>query len=100
MPRNDDGIFKDSILHLFKKRKTAFLTTETILKEVRFQKAVLPKEDKERLDALLAGMRDEELVILNQPKFVALAPKGKEAGEAFTEAQVAEIEREAEERTK
>jgi hypothetical protein len=100
MPRNDDEIFRDSVLLLFRKRKIGFLTTETILKEVRFQKAVLPKEDKERLDALLGQMRDEDLVILNQPKFVALSPKGKEAGEKLTEAQVAEIEREAEERVK
>jgi len=100
MPKNDDELLKDSILHLFQKRKTGFLTTETILKEVRFQKAVLPKEDKDRLDALLGRMRDEDLVILNQPKLVALSPHGKETGERLTEGRIAEIEREAEERIK
>jgi hypothetical protein len=71
--------FKDAVLYSFKKRKTAFLMTEKILADIHFQKEINPKEDKERLDALLEAMRDNDLIILNQPKFAALSPAGKTA---------------------
>jgi hypothetical protein len=100
MAPDSDEIFIDSILYLFRKKKTSFLTTETILKEVRFQKAIYPKEDKERLDLILAKMRDQDLVILNQPKLAALSPAGKAEGEKLTEARIAEIEKENKERLK
>lgn len=98
MARNDYEIFRDSILYVFKKRKTAFLTTESILKEVHFQKAIFPKEDKERLDSLLETMRDQDLVTLNQPKFAALTATGKTEVEKITEARISEIEKETKER--
>ena len=98
---NDDfEIFRDAILRVFKKRKTSFLMTESILKEIRFQKALFPKEDKERLDLILEKMRDQELVVLNQPKFVALAPLGRTQTDQLTEVRIAEIEKEMEERSK
>jgi len=94
MPQNDFEIFRDPILGVFTKRKTAFLTTETILKEVRFQKAILPKEDRERLDLILETMRDHDLVLTNQPKFVALTPAGQVEVNKLTEERIAEIEEE------
>ncbi len=100
MPANDAGIFRDNILYAFKKRQTAFLTTESLLKEVRFQKAINPKEDKERLDSILEEMRIQELVILNQPKLVALSDKGKAEAVTLTEARIVELEKASEERTK
>jgi hypothetical protein len=100
MEQNDYEVFRDSILYVFKKRKTAFLTTESILKEVHFQKAVFPKEDKERLHSLLETMRDQDLVTLNQPKFAALTATGKMEVEKLTEARIGEIEKSMEERSK
>ncbi len=97
---DDYGVFKDSILYVFKKRKTSFLMTESILKEIRFQKAILPKEDKERLDSILEKMREQELVVLNQPKFVALAPLGRTQADQLTEARITEIEKIMEERSR
>ena len=88
------------VLYVFKKRKTAFLMTETILKEIRFQKEIDPKTDKERLDALLEKMRERDLVVLNQPKFAALSPGGKAAVDQMTEERVAEIAKEIENRSK
>ena len=99
MVDHDDGLFKDAILLLFRKRKTGFLTTETILKEIHFQKAVNPKEDRERLDAILSRMRDQELVLTNQPKFVALTPAGKMEADGLPEERIAEVEKELRERT-
>jgi hypothetical protein len=95
-----DGLYRDGVLRVFKIRKTAFLTTESILKEVQFRKALSPKEDKESLDVLLEKMRAEDLVVLNQPKFVALGPGGKLALEAMSEDRAAEIKKELEERLK
>ena len=100
MAENNDEIFRDAILRVFRKRKTAFLTTESILKEVRFQKAVFPKEDKQRLDALLEMMRDKGLVLTNQPKFVALTPEGQLEVNNLTEARISEIDKEMDERLK
>ncbi len=74
--------------------------TESILKEIRFQKALFPKEDKERLDSILEKMREQELVVLNQPKFVALAPLGRTQADQLMEARIAEIEKETEERSR
>jgi hypothetical protein len=100
MASDDYEIFKDAILCVFKKRKTSFLTTESILKEIRFQKAVFPKEDKERLDAILEKMRERDLVILNQPKFAALSPLGRTEIDQLTHTRVVEIEKEMENRSK
>ena len=77
MSSTDYENFKDVILYSFKKRKTAFLMTDKILADIHFQLAINPKEDKERLDTLLEVMRDHDLVVLNQPKFVALSANGK-----------------------
>lgn len=96
----DYEIFRDTVLYVFKKRKTAFLTTDSILKEIHFQKARLPKEDKERLDSLLEGMRDQDLVTLNQPKFAALSPAGKQEAEKLTEQRIGEIEKDMDARAK
>ncbi len=74
--------------------------TESILKEIRFQKALFPKEDKERLDLILEKMREQDLVVLNQPKFVALAPLGRKQADQLTEVRIAEIEKEMEERSR
>ena len=100
MSNNDYETFKDAILYSFKKRKTAFLMTEKILTDIHFQKAVNPKEDKERLDVILEIMRENDLVVINQPKFAALTTAGKLAVENMTGAQVEEIEKEIEERSK
>jgi hypothetical protein len=100
MDENDYENFKDAILCVFRKRKTAFLTTESILKEVRFQKAIFPKEDKQRLDALLEMMRDKGIVLTNQPKFVALTPEGQVEVNQLTEARISQIEKEMAERLK
>lgn len=100
MPRNDYEIFRDTILYAFRKRNTAFLTTEKILLDLRFQAAIFPKEDKERLDGILEMMREKELVLTNQPKFVALTSEGKEAVGALTDERISEVEKEMEERLK
>jgi hypothetical protein len=100
MAENDEGIFQEAILSVFKKRKTAFLTTETLLKEVRLQKAIFPKEDKDRLDSILESMRKQDLVLTNQPKFVALTPMGKIEMEKLTLERVLEIEKAMEDRLK
>jgi|SRR5580658_1557142 hypothetical protein len=100
MAGDDYEIFRDAILSAFKKRKTSFLMTESILKEIRFQKAVFPKEDKERLDAILEKMREQDLVVLNQPKFVALSPLGRNETDKLTDTRVMEIGKEMEERAK
>jgi hypothetical protein len=98
---NDDyEIFRDAIFYVFKKRKTSFLMTESILKEIRFQKAILPKEDMERLDSILEKMREQELVVLNQPKFVALASLGRTQADQLPPERIAEVEKEMEERSK
>ncbi len=89
---------RDEILIVFKKRNTGFLTTETILKEVRFQKAILPKEDRERLDSILGIMRDHDLVLTNQPKFVALTPAGQQEVSNLSKERLAEIEKDAQAR--
>jgi|GEM_PF-1575438 len=95
----DDEIFyQDAILYLFKKKKTGFLTTETILKEIRFQKAVNPKEDKERLDFILERMRESGWVVLNQPKLAAISPEGKEKIEKLSEERMTEIQKKLDER--
>lgn len=99
MSLSDYENFKDVILYSFKKRKTAFLMTDKILADIHFQKAINPKEDKERLDALLETMRDHDLVVLNQPKFAALSAAGKTAVESLTDAQIAEIEKGIEKRS-
>lgn len=99
MSSSDYDNFKDVILYSFKKRKTAFLMTDKILADIHFQKAINPKEDKERLDALLEMMRDHDLVVLNQPKFVALSAAGKAAVESLTDIQIAEIEKGIEQRS-
>jgi hypothetical protein len=98
MSQPDYDIFKDAVLYSFKKRKTAFLMTEKILADIHFQKEINPKEDKERLDALLEIMRDNDLVVLNQPKFAALSANGKLTVESLTDIQVAEIEKGIEQR--
>jgi hypothetical protein len=69
------------------------LTTDSILRELHFQKALRPKEDKEQLEALLSAMRDQDLVTINQPKFAALTNSGKQAAENLTEARISEIEK-------
>ena len=97
---DDYGIFRDAVLYVFRKRKTAFLKTESILKEIRFQKGIFPKEDQERLDVILERMREEDLVVLNQPKFAALSPMGRTKSEGLTPERVGEIEKEMEERAK
>jgi hypothetical protein len=74
--------------------------TESILKEIRFQKAIFPKEDKERLDSILEKMREQDLVVLNQPKFVALSPLGRTQIDQLPPERIAEIEKEMEERSK
>jgi len=99
MSSSDYENFKDVILYSFKKRKTAFLMTDKILADIHFQKAINPKEDKERLDALLEMMRDHDLVVLNQPKFAALSAAGKAAVESLTDTQIAEIEKGIERRS-
>ncbi|HXL72023.1 MAG TPA: hypothetical protein VN963_00220 [bacterium] len=99
MSLTDYETFKDAVLYSFKKRKTSFLMTDKILADIHFQKAVNPKEDKERLDAILEIMRDHDWVVLNQPKFVALSAAGKTAVESLTEAQVLAIEKGARERS-
>jgi len=96
----DYEIFRDAILCVFKRRKTSFLMTESILKEIRFQKAIFPKEDKERLDSILEKMREQDLVVLNQPKFVALSPLGRTQIDQLPPERIAEIEKEMEERSK
>jgi hypothetical protein len=98
MISNDFELFRSAILAVFKKRNTKFLTTATILGEIRFQKAIYPKEDKERLDSILEKMREMGLVLTNQPKFVALTQTGQEAVKQLTEAQMQEIESAAEKR--
>jgi hypothetical protein len=98
MADNDFELFGSAILAVFKKRNTKFLTTATILSEIRFQKAIYPKEDKERLDSILEKMREMGLVLTNQPKFVALTQTGQEAVKQLTEAQMMEIESAAEKR--
>jgi len=75
------------------------LMTEKILADIHFQKEINPKEDKERLDALLEIMRDKDLVVLNQPKFAALSAEGKLAVEGLTDIQIAAIEKEIERRS-
>jgi hypothetical protein len=99
MSQADYDIFKDAVLYSFKKRKTAFLMTEKILADIHFQKEINPKEDKERLDVLLEIMRDNNLVVLNQPKFAALSANGKLAVESLTDVQIAEIEKGIERRS-
>lgn len=89
----DYEILKDTVLYIFRKRKTAFLMTETVLKEMRFQKEILPKEDKERLDHLLERMREGGLVTLNQPKFAALTGEGKEEAEKITGDRAVQVEK-------
>ncbi len=100
MPSDDFEIFRDTILTSFKKRGTAFLMEDKILKDIGFQKAINPKEDKARLDSILELMREQGLVLTNQPKFVALTPAGKSAMEALSPERIAEIERELEARLK
>lgn len=100
MAELDFEILRDAILYVFKKRKTAFLMTESILKEIHFQKDIFPKEDKERLDLLLEKLRDQGLVTLNQPKFAALTGAGKQEVEKLTEARIGEIEKAMEELAK
>jgi hypothetical protein len=97
---NEYEIFRDAIFCVFKKRKTYFLMTESILKEIRFQKALFPKEDKERLDAILEKMREQDLVVLNQPKFVALSPLGRTETDQLTDSRIIEIGKEMENRSK
>jgi hypothetical protein len=99
MSNNDYETFKDAILFSFKKRKTAFLMTEKILNDIHFQKAINPKEDKNRLDAILEIMRENDLVVINQPKFVALSQMGKIAVEGMTELRMTEIEKEIDARS-
>jgi len=93
-------VFRDTILASFKKRGTAFLMEDKILKEIGFQKAINPKEDKARLDSILEVMREQDLVLTNQPKFVALTPAGRSAVEALAPERLAEIEKAIEERLK
>ena len=96
----DFEMLRDTVLYVFKKRKTGFLTTDSILKEVRFQKATLPKEDKERLDGLLEAMRAMDLVTLNQPKFAALTNAGKQDVENLSGERIGEIEKDMDARSK
>jgi hypothetical protein len=100
MPNTDYETFKNAILYSFKKRKTAFLMTEKILADIHFQKAINPKEDKERLDTILEIMRENDLVVINQPKFVALSQTGKMAVEGMTNSQIIEIEKEIDARSR
>jgi len=93
MEEQEYEFFRDAVLYVFRKRKTAFLTTDSLLKEIHFQKALRPKEDKERLEALLSAMRDQDLVTLNQPKFAALTSKGKQETENLSEEQIGKIEK-------
>lgn len=99
MSESDYETFKDVILYSFKKRKTAFLMTDKILADIHFQKAINPKEDKARLDAVLENMRDHDLVVLNQPKFAALSAAGKAAIESLTDTQIGKIEKGIEQRS-
>jgi hypothetical protein len=86
-------LFREAVLAAFQKRKTGFLTTESLLKEIRFQKGIFPKEDKERLEAILRQMQEEDLVVFNQMKLAALTDKGKQAVEKFTPERLAELEK-------
>jgi hypothetical protein len=86
-------LFRDAILAIYQKRKTAFLTTDSLLKEVHFRKEINPKEDKERLETILRQMQEEDLVAFNQMKLAALTDKGKQAVEKFTVERLAELER-------
>jgi hypothetical protein len=99
MSSTDYETFHQVILYSFKKRKTAFLMTDKILADIHFQKAINPKEDKERLDAILEIMRENDMVVLNQPKFVALSAKGKQAVEALGEEVIEQIEKGLQERS-
>jgi hypothetical protein len=69
------------------------------LADIHFQKAINPKEDKERLDAILEIMREKDWVVINQPKFVALSQAGKMFIETMTDSQIAGIEKEIEARS-
>ena len=100
MQTNDYDIFRDTILSSFKKRGTAFLMEDKILKDIGFQKAINPKEDKARLDSILEVMREQDLVLTNQPKFVALTSAGKSAVEALSPERIAELDKELEARLK
>lgn len=94
MAGQDYALLRDWVLYIFMKRKTAFLMTESILKELHFQKEIFPKEDKERLDGLLEDMRQQDLVTLNQPKFAALTQAGKTEMESLTGERIGELEKE------
>jgi hypothetical protein len=83
--------FRDAVLAAFQRHGTAFLRTETLLKEIRFGRDVSPREDQGKLDALLERMREEGLVVLNQPKFAALSLRGRAAAEAMTPDRLAEV---------
>ena len=73
--------------------------TGKILADIHFQKAVNPKEDQQRLDAILEMMRDHDLVVLNQPQFAALTASGKLAAEALNEEKISKIEKENQDRS-
>ena len=92
------GTLRDTILAVFKKKNTKFLTTAHILGEVRFQKGVFPKEDTEKLNFILEKMREEDLVLTNQPKFVALTGAGQAQLDLLTETRLLEIEKETQKR--
>ena len=100
MDPQDPNIWPDAVLAVFHKRRTAFLTTDSLLKEVHFRKAVNPKEDKERMEVILLQMQDEGLVAFNQFKLAALTDAGKAAVAALTPERLAELEGQNEARKK
>ncbi len=94
------GLFRDAVLAAYQKRKTGFLTTESLLKEIRFQKGIFPKEDKERMETILRQMQEEDLVAFNQMKLAALTDQGKQAVEKLTVERLAELEKANQERSR
>ncbi|HET9870777.1 MAG TPA: hypothetical protein VFR02_09825, partial [bacterium] len=83
----------DAVLAVFKRRQTGFLTTDSLLKEMHFRKAIQPKEDKERLEGVLLQMQEAGLIAFNQFKLASLTDQGKAAVEAMTPERLAEIEK-------
>ncbi len=92
-------LFRDAVLAIYQKRKTGFLTTDSLLKEIHFRKEINPKEDKERMELILRQMQEEDLVVFNQMKLAALTDKGKQAVEKLTAERLAELEKANQERS-
>jgi hypothetical protein len=93
-------LFRDTVLAVFLRRKTGFLTTESLLKEIRFQKGTFPKEDKERMEAILRQMQEDGWVVFNQMKLAALSERGKAAMEKLTPERIAETDEANENRSR